>query len=165
MAEDDTPDPTKQLLQYLETAMRNRNFRDMMYLRKTRMDMMQILVSSYQDWFYAEILELKTIAQRLESIVKHPTVSQRVRTIKSNLAIAERDYRRKAIKPIKKLALRASGAKSEEEHYSQFKLALEGAWKMILELRGIRYELDVIATSTGIVLPQAAPVPPSAVYG
>jgi hypothetical protein len=135
----------------------------MMCLRKTRIDMMQVLASNYEEWFYGEIRELTTIAQSLMLIV-HPTVSKRVAMIESRLRTIDGEYRKKAIKPIKKLAARASGAKSEEEHNSQFMLALDGAWKLIVEVRNIRYELDMIATSAGISLPQPTSGPSSALY-
>jgi hypothetical protein len=135
-----------------------------MYLRKSKIDVMQRLASDYRDWFYAEIQGLLAVIEKLRPIAAHPTVNLRLQAVETNLRNINRTYMKKAVNPTKRLADKKTKAKTEEEHYGMFRTALDSAWGLIVELRGIRYELDVMVTgATGATLP-TPPEPPRAVY-
>jgi len=165
MSEGQTQDPTKVLIDDLQKSIVRRSYRDGLYLRKPKIDVMQRLASDYRDWFYAEIQDLLAVIGKLRPIVAHPTVNVRLQAVETNVRNISQTYMKKAINPMKRLAGKASKAKTEEEHYGMFKIALDNAWGLIVELRGIRHELDIMVTgATGMTLP-TSPEPPRGVYG
>jgi hypothetical protein len=115
-----------------------------MLLDKARIDMMQRLCGDYRDWILAELKDLSTVLEEIKKNPTHPTLQGDLTAFELRVHAINWSYMRKVIGPMKKLAERRSGAKTEEEHYGMFIDALEKAWRLIFELRCIRYKLDMV---------------------
>ncbi len=161
MSEDegDEEEKRKALAEFVQKAIRDRNQRDVLYLRKSRIDTMQRLASDYREWFYAEVKDLHVIVDTLKSLIGHSTVATRLGQIETEVIEIEKSYMKKGINPMKKIAGKETGPRTEEEHHTMFETAMHDVWLFILKLRSFRYELDLMIAQAGVPLPKAPPLP------
>jgi len=115
-----------------------------MLLDKARIDIMQRLCGDYRDWIQAELKDLSMVIEEIKKNTAHPTLKGTLDAFESEIHTVDQSYVRKVISPMKKLAGKGVGAKTEDEHYGRFIEALEKAWRLIFRLRCIRYKLDLV---------------------
>ena len=125
---------------------------------------MALLATNYREWFYAEIKDVLSVIEILKKIVSHATVLRRLEIIERRIDQINRSYMRKVIRPLSILAKGVSGANTEEEHNERCKAAEDDAYRLIVEARGYRYELDImVANALGTTL-QSLPDEPPQMY-
>ncbi len=158
--EDSAEDPRE----YIKNVITRRNYRDKIHLGKTRIDYMAVLAINYREWLYAEIKDLLSVITILNDMVSHSTVLRRLNTIQKRVEQIDRSYHRQIIRPINLLAKGTSGTKTEEEHNEKCREAQDNAWRLIMEVRGYRYELDIMVANALETTLQSLPDEPPQMY-
>lgn len=123
---------------------RRRN-RDQVLLRVCKRNAMKILADDLREWITQEAKDILIVIEILKA-TKNPAVLAEINPHEVKVKEIQNNFVRRVITPMRKFAKGSSGAKNEEEHCRQFRIALDNVFGMILELQKIREQTDIHAT-------------------
>jgi hypothetical protein len=115
--------------------------RDQHRLRYTKMSAMNLMTDNFREWIFQETKDLLIVIEILKK-AKLKGITDELTIHETRIKQIQKSYSKKIILPMRHLERGGSGAKHEEEHCRKFRIALDNAFGLILELRSIRQVLD-----------------------
>jgi gamma-glutamylcysteine synthetase len=126
-------------LQYRQVKVRQRN-RDQVF-RWTRMKVMENTCTDMNNWLTEECKDL-IILMDIFKVKGNPNLKADMLECEKRILEIQRTFPHQIIAPMKKIAKGSSEAKNEEEYARKFRVALDNAFGVALELRKIREKTD-----------------------
>lgn len=140
MSEDEDEDESMRILR--EVKMRQIS-RDQYRLRYAKMNAMKLMVDNFREWIFQETKDLLEVINVLNN-ANVQGITDELKIREARIKQIQKTYLRRVILPMRKLERGGSGAIHEEEHCRKFRIALDNAFGLILELREIRLVLDTL---------------------
>jgi len=114
------------------------------------------MTDNFREWIFQETKDLLQVVDLLKK-ANVQGITDEMKTYETRIKQIQKSYAKKVILPMRQLERGSSGAKHEEEHCRKFRIAIDNAFGLILELRNIRLVLDTfVAAITSLGIAQEA---------